>query len=167
MAESPFEDAEEEADPNGYRELARTSFSYIAAGMLVLAAVATATIGGLVASGVAGEPLEQPDGFTFRTEADGGTPTLIVTHPAGVVPNAERVYVVDEADDRVAWTQLKVDGEDGVARVTGRDSDLACLEQGATYRIVFEGRTATDTVAAHEITQPIATADVGACESDG
>ena len=51
-----------------------------------------------------------------------------------------------------------------MARATGVDSDVRRLRQGATYRIVFDGRTITGTVAAHEITAPLSADSVDSCQ---
>jgi hypothetical protein len=163
-AGGPFDDDEEEG-PDGPIEHAKTLFPFIAMAALLIAASGAATIGGLVAAGVGGEPLQRPDGFTFQTQVNGSVAEMVIRHPGGVVPNSERVYIVDESDNRVPWEVVRT-GE-GVARVTGAGSELSCLQQGAEYKIVFEGRTTTDTVAFHEITLPISTADVQRCRSKG
>ncbi|MFB6176616.1 MAG: hypothetical protein ABEI99_05650 [Halobaculum sp.] len=156
--EGPFD--EDEDGPDNIFEQIRVSFPILAMAALLLAAAGAGTIGGLVAAGVGGEPLQRPSGFTFQTQVNGSVTELVIRHTGGVVPNSERVYVVDEADNRVPWSKVRT-GE-GVARITGA-SGLNCLQQGATYRIVFEGRTTSGTIAAHEITVPISTASVGEC----
>lgn len=162
--EGPFDGDDEEAGPDNVFEHVRVLFPILAMAGLLIAAAGAGTIGGLVAAGVGGEPLQRPSGFTFQTQVNGSTAELVVRHTGGVVPNSERVYIVDEADNRVPWSAVR--SGDGVARITG-SSDLNCLQQGATYRIVFDGRTTSGTVAAHEITVPISTADVGDCRQSG
>lgn len=158
-AEGPFGD-DEEAGPDNFSQHVRVLFPFLAMAGLLIAAAGAGTIGGLVAAGVGGEPIQRPDGFTFQTQVNGSTTELVVRTTGGVVPNSERVYIVDEADNRVPWSAVRT--SEGVARITG-SSGLNCLQQGATYRIIFEGRTNSGTIAAHEITMPISTAEVGDC----
>jgi hypothetical protein len=142
---------DEEEGPDGAREHIRTKFSIIALVALLLAASGSATLGGLVAAGIGGEPLERPDGFTFDAAPNGSTMELTIRVTGPDVPNSERVYVVDENGNRVPWPEIRTG--DGVARVTGVDSDIACIQQGTTYLIVFEGRARSQTLAVHEITR--------------
>ncbi|MFB6194058.1 MAG: hypothetical protein ABEI75_03240 [Halobaculum sp.] len=161
-AENPFRDEEDEESRNGLAGQLRASFSVIALIVLFVAASGAGTLGGLVATGVGGEPLERPAGFTFDTVQNDSVTELVIRHAGAAVPHPERVYVVDEAGNRVPWTAIKT-GE-GIARVSGTNSPVQCLRQGSTYRIVFEGRTITGTIAAHEIAVPITADSVNTCQ---
>ena len=141
----------------------RASFSIIALAVLLLAASSSGVLGGLVATGVGGEPLERPVGFSFDTVENDSVTQLVIRHSGREVPHPERVIVVDSEGNRVPWTEVKTDT--GVARVSGVNSELSCLRQGDTIRIVFEGRTITGTIAAHEVVLPIPTSNVERCQN--
>ncbi|WP_435062963.1 hypothetical protein [Halobaculum sp. EA56] len=153
---------DDEEEPLSPREHVRTQFPTIALAFMLLAAASVAGIGGVVATGMGGEPIDRPEGFTFSLEEDGEDTAIVVTHADGPVPSEERVVVVDEAGTKVPWTELRTDT--GEARITGR-SALACPTQGATYRVVFEGRAADHTVDAYEVTVPVPASVVQRCEA--
>lgn len=144
------------------REHVRVLFPSLALGFMLLAAASVAGIGGVVATGLGGEPIDRPDGFSFSVDADGDDTAIVITHPDGTIPSEERVVVVDEAGTKVPWADLRTDVGD--ARITGR-SALACPTQGATYRVVFEGRAADHTVGAYEVDAPIPASVVQRCEA--
>lgn len=162
VPENPFADEEEEESRNGLAGQVRASFSLIAMAILLVVATAAGTLGGLVATGVGGEPLQRPAGFTFDTVENDSVTELVIRHAGEEVPHPERVYVEDEAGNRVPWTAITT-GE-GIARVSGTGSDVRCLRQGSVYRIVFEGRSVTGTIAAHEITSSISADSVDTCQ---
>ncbi|UIP00732.1 hypothetical protein Hbl1158_05075 [Halobaculum sp. CBA1158] len=152
----------EEDDRLSPREHVRTVFPTIALGFMLLAAASVAGIGGVVATGLGGEPIERPDRLTFSVETGGNDTAIVVSHPDGAVPSEDRVVVVDEAGTRVPWSDLST--AEGEARITGR-SALACPAQGSTYRVVFEGRAADHTVDAYEVDAPIPASVVERCEA--
>ncbi|MFC6787542.1 hypothetical protein ACFQFH_17280 [Halobaculum halobium] len=157
----PPEGVEEEGELSP-REQIRVSFPTIALAFMLLAAASVAGIGGVVATGIGGEPIDRPEGFSFAVVGEGDDTAIVVTHPDGTVPSEERVVVVDEAGTKVPWTDLRTDT--GEAEITGR-SALACPTQGATYRVVFEGRAADHTVGAYEVDAPIPASVVERCEA--
>jgi hypothetical protein len=161
-AEGPgeFPDEEERLSP---REYVRTVFPTLALAFMLLAAASVAGIGGVVATGVGGEPIDRPERFMFSVVGQEEDTAIVVEHPDGPVPSAERVVIVDEAGTRVPWSELRIDT--GEAEITGR-SALACPTQGATYRVVFEGRAADHTVGAHEVAAPIPAGAVERCEAN-
>lgn len=160
--DAPEDEEEEDEERLTPREYVRTKFPTIALAFMLLAAASVAGIGGVVATGLGGEPIDRPDGFVFTVDSDGNDTAIVIEHPAGVVPSEERVVVVDEAGTKVPWTDLQTDT--GEARITGR-SALACPTQGATYRVVFEGRAADHTVGAYEVDAPIPASVVQRCEA--
>jgi hypothetical protein len=165
--DKPFWEVEdEEEEPEDLLEQIRTSFSLIALAALLLAAAGVATVGGLVAAGVGGEPLQRPDGtaFTFQTNTSGDVAELTIRYGGEEVPNPDRLYVVDEDGNRVAWQALGARANSTVIRVSGTHSAVTCLRQGATYRLVFDGRATSGTLAAHEIGTGISAASVTACQ---
>jgi len=161
-AEGPeeFPDDEERLSPWEY---VRTVFPTLALAFMLLAAVSVAGIGGVVATGMGGEPIDRPDGFVFSVAGEDEDTAIVVDHPDGPVPSEERVVIVDEAGTRVPWTDLRTD--EGRAEITGR-SALACPTQGATYRVVFEGRAADHTVGAYEVDAPNPAGVVERCEAN-
>jgi len=163
MAESsdPPEGVEEEGDLSP-REHVRVMFPTIALAFMLIAAASVAGIGGVVATGIGGEPIDRPEGFSFSVDAEGDDTAIVVAHREGAVPSVERVVVVDEAGTKVPWTDLRTD--EGEARITGR-SALACPTQGSTYRVVFEGRAADHTVGAYEVGAPIPASVIERCEA--
>ncbi|MFC7098010.1 hypothetical protein [Halobaculum marinum] len=155
------EEAEEE-ERLTVREQIRVMFPTLALAFMLLAATSVAGIGGVVATGLGGEPIDRPEGFAFSIDAEGNDTAILIQHPDGVVPSEDRVVVVDEAGTKVAWNDLRTDV--GEARITGR-SALACPTQGATYRVVFEGRAADHTVGAYEVDAPVPASVVERCEA--
>lgn len=160
-AENPFTDDDEGPDA-GLVGQVRASFSVIALAVLLLTASSSGVLGGLVAMGVGGEPLDRPTGFRFDTAQNESVTELVVTHTGGEVTHPDRVFVVDDEGNRVAWEQLV--SESGVVRYSGIESELGCLQQGDTVRIVFEGRTISGTISAHEVVAPITGDSVETCE---
>lgn len=159
--ENPFTDDEEVPD-TGLVGQVRASFSVIALAVLLLTASSSGVLGGLVAMGVGGEPLDRPTGFRFDTAENRSVTQLVITHTGGEVTHPDRVFVVDDDGNRVAWEQLVT--ETGVAHYSGIESKLGCLQQGDTIRIVFEGRTISGTISAHEVIAPITGDSVETCE---
>lgn len=159
LTDAPAEDDEERLTP---REYVRTMFPTIAMAFMLLAAASVAGIGGVVATGLGGEPIDRPDGFSFAVDAEGDDTAIVITHPDGEIPSVDRVVVVDDAGTRVPWSSLETDT--GEARITGR-SALACPTQGSTYRVVFEGRAADHTVDAYEVNVPVPASVVQRCEA--
>lgn len=164
-AEEPFGDREEE-EPGSFFERFRTVFSLVATVALLVAAAGAAVVGGLVASGVGGEPLQRPpgDAFSFQINTSQNVTQLEVRYAEESIPNVDRLYVVDGDGNRVAWTAASA-GSGAVVRVSGTDSDLSCLQQGDNYRIVFDGRATSGTIAAYQIADPIPPERVDACLS--
>jgi hypothetical protein len=164
-AEEPFGDREEE-EPGSFFERFRTVFSLVATVALLVAAAGAAVVGGLVASGVGGEPLQRPpgDAFSFQINTSQNVTQLEVRYAEESIPNVDRLYVVDGDGNRVAWTAASA-GSGAVVRVSGTDSDLSCLQQGDSYRIVFDGRATSGTIAAYQITDRIPPEQVNACLS--
>ncbi|MFC7069171.1 hypothetical protein [Halobaculum lipolyticum] len=156
---APEDDEEERLT---IREQIRVMFPTLAMAFMLLAAVSVAGIGGVVATGMGGEPIDRPDGFAFSIDAEGNDTAILIQHPDGVVPSEDRVVVVDEAGTKVPWTDLQTDT--GEARIDGR-SALACPTQGSTYRVVFEGRAADHTVGAYEVDAPVPASVVERCEA--
>ncbi|SHG50650.1 hypothetical protein [Halobaculum gomorrense] len=152
----------EEEDELSPRQHVRVMFPTLALAFMLLAAASVAGIGGVVATGLGGEPIDRPEGFSFTVDADGDDTAIVITHPDGVVPSSKRVVVVDETGTKVPWTDLQTDV--GEARITGR-SALACPTQGATYRVVFEGRAADHTVGAYEVDAPVPASVVQRCQA--
>lgn len=163
-AEEPFGDREEEEEPDNVFQRFRTTFSVLALAALLVAAAGAATVGGLVASGVGGEPLQRPNGdaFSFQLNTTQEVTSLEISYADGTVPNVERVYVVSGTGERIAWTAASA-GTDGVALVSGTKSPMPCLRAGNTYRIVFEGRATSGTVAAYQLTEQISSESAEAC----
>ena len=163
-AEEPFGDREEEEEPDNVYQRFRTTFSILAVAALLVAAAGAATVGGLVASGVGGEPLQRPagDAFSFRVNTTQQVASLEISYAEESIPNVERVYVVSGTGERVAWTAASA-GTDGVARVSGTESSIPCLRAGNTYRIVFEGRATSGTIAGYQLTESISSSSVEAC----
>lgn len=161
QSSDPPEGVEEEGDLSP-REHVRVMFPTIALAFMLVAAASVAGIGGVVATGLGGEPIDRPEGFSFSIDGEGDDTAIVVTHRDGAVPSVERVVVVDEAGTKVPWTDLRTD--EGEARITGR-SALACPTQGATYRVVFEGRAADHTVGAYEVGAPIPASVIERCEA--
>lgn len=152
----------EDDEPLTVRERIRTAFPTLAMAFLLLAAASVAGIGGVVATGLGGEPIDRPEGFAFSLVSTDSDTAIVVSHPDGPIPSEDRVVVVDEAGTKVPWSSLET--ADGEARITGR-SALACPTQGATYRVVFEGRAADHTVGAYEVSAPIPASVVQRCEA--
>ncbi|WP_284012067.1 hypothetical protein [Halobaculum litoreum] len=159
--DDPFAEEDEE-ERLTVREHIRVMFPTIAMAFLLFAAASVAGIGGVVATGLGGEPIDRPEAFAFGVDATGNDTAIVIQHPGGVVPSEDRVVVVDEAGTKVPWTDLRTDV--GEARITGR-SALACPTQGATYRVVFEGRAADHTIDAYEVDAPVPASVVERCEA--
>ncbi|WP_435127460.1 hypothetical protein [Halobaculum sp. D14] len=155
-------DPEEDGPDYGWRGQTRAMFPVLALGAMLVAAASVAGIGGAVATGIGGEPIDRPEGFAFTVDTGGNDTAIVIRHPDGPVPSVDRVYVVDDAGTRVPWTELRTGN--GTVTVTGR-SALACPSQGATYRVVFDGRAATHTISAHEVNAPIPPSVVQRCEA--
>ncbi len=157
--ENPFTD--DETPETGLVGQVRASFSVLALAVLLLTASSSGVLGGLVAMGVGGEPLDRPTGFSFDTDKNESVTGLVIRHAGGEVTHPDRVFVVDDEGNRVSWATLQTDT--GVARYSGVESELGCLQQGDTVRIVFEGRTISGTISAHQVTAPITSESVDAC----
>lgn len=161
-AENPFTGDDEDGPETGLIGRVRASFSVIALAILLLTASGAGSLGGLVAMGVGGEPLDRPTGFSFDTVTNESVTELVVRHAGGEVTHPDHVFIVDDDGNRVAWEAVMTG--DGVARITGINSELGCLQQGDTLRIVFEGRTISGTISAHQVTAPIQTDSVNTCK---
>ncbi|ESP89273.1 hypothetical protein K933_04626 [Candidatus Halobonum tyrrellensis G22] len=143
------------------RERVRVALPHIAMASMLLTTLCVAGIAGTVATGIGG-PVP-PEGLVASVQSDGNDVAVVVEHPNGSLPAADRVFVVDGDGARVPWNDTR--SAPGVARITGRGTALGCPRQGSTYRVVFEGRTGTETVLTHEVTQPIPASAVQRCEA--
>ncbi|MEZ3144922.1 hypothetical protein [Halobaculum sp. MBLA0143] len=163
-SEEPFGDRGDEEEPDNLFQRFRTTFSLVAVAALLVAAAGAATVGGLVASGVGGEPLQRPagDAFSFRVNTTQEVTSLEIGYAEGSVPNVERVYVVSGTGERIAWTAASA-GTGDVALISGTESPMPCLRAGNTYRIVFEGRATSGTIAAYQLTEAISSSSGEAC----
>lgn len=158
------EDAGEGGSASTIRGRARANLPILALGFMLASAVSVAALGGAVATGVGETSYDGPAGFAFAVDRGGDTAAVVITHDDGVVPNPDRVYVVDDAGTEVAWTELAT--EPGVAEVTGR-SALTCPRQGATFTVIFDDKRATETIDSYEVTAPIPASVVERCQAAG
>ena len=145
------------------RERVRVALPHLALGAMLAAALCAAAVAGVVATGIGTYPLDRPEGLVASVQSDGDDTAVVIEHPDGPVPSPDRVFVVDDDGARVAWNDTRT--APGVARVTGRGTALGCPRQGATYRVVFEGRTGGETLLVHEVSEPIPASAVQRCEA--
>ena len=142
----------------------RRAFPLIAMATLFVTAASVAAIGGVIATGIGGQPMDRPEGLVARVDTADNDTALVIEHPDGAVPSPDRVFVVDDDGARVSWNDSRIDP--GVARIAGGGT-LGCPRQGATYRVVFEGRSRTDTLLTYQVDAPIPASAVQRCEAAG
>lgn len=100
---------------------------------------------------------------------NGGIAYLNVTHTGGNVGDGSEVYVVDDAGNRVAWTDVwtgggTVDvGEHVHVDGKGSDCELNAPREGATYRVVYRGDGSEQVLAEYEVERPPANPGTYSC----
>ncbi|WP_129114556.1 type IV pilin [Halegenticoccus tardaugens] len=89
---------------------------------------------------------------------DDDRPYVLLTHEAGDVGDGERLFVVDDDGNRIAWADIYLGGPEAGAgdraHVDGVGSDGALnpiCEAGREYRVVWEGDRGSYVVATVEI----------------
>jgi flagellin-like protein len=131
----------------------RGSAGVLGALLLVVVTVVATGLVGSAALDLA-RPVEVPPAAAFSVayvaDGEGNTnyrPYLVITHEAGNIGDGTRVFVVDDAGNRVAWTDVWTGGPQvgggGYVHVDGFQSDGALrpvCEAGQTYSVVAEGR---------------------------